>query len=250
MDHQSYHNHYVKKLRKILEKPREHPDVCLVEGLRACELFASSSIYELEQWFMVRKIYDELPVFVDREYLTIISEEAMKMLSRATTPSGLLGFFKRKPLKEKDFAYPTFVLQGISDPGNVGTIIRTAAALGRKSIIMIGGSYHHSYKVVQASAGTLAHVKVIRVTWEEFLEKRDVQIPLYGLDMHGAPLESFSSESLSQCYLLVGNEAHGISEEVKRAIDSLISLPMNPLCESLNAAVAASIAGYRAWSKK
>ncbi len=242
-------NPYVKKLTEILERFRDYPEVCIVEGMRSSELFVSSSVYELERWFLTHKMYESMPMFIDKEYVTVISDDVMKKLSRATTPSGILGFFIEKPSNINEYNYPTFVLHTISDPGNVGTIIRTAVALGRKKIIMLGGCYHHSYKVVQASSGMLAHIRVMRTTFDLFLENRDKKIPLYALAASGEPFSDIPKNELECSYLLVGNEAHGLDEMALKRADRIVSLPMNTICESLNAAVAASVVGYRAWSK-
>ena len=246
----SYQNVHVKKIRTILENPRDYPTSCIVEGLRACEVFCSSPVYSLEQWFITPTHYDTLPSFIDKNFLTLVSPDVMKTMSRATTPSGILGHFIQKPLKDIDYDHPTFVLCKVSDPGNVGTIIRTAAALGRKSIIMIGGCYHHSYKVVQASAGMLAHIKIIRCSWTTFCERKNPSIPFFGLDASGISIQTFNDNELKTCYIGVGNEANGIPPEILASCNKTIAIPMEALCESLNASVAASIIGYRAWGKR
>jgi TrmH family RNA methyltransferase len=244
---QSAQNPSFKFIKNILSNYKDYPlDYC-VEGLRSAQLFSSSSFYKLEAWYMTEEVYKDLPDFIiPSSTIYVLKDNLFKSIARSVSPSGLLGHFKLKKNVLEGFDEPTFVLYNISDPGNLGTIIRTAVALGRREIILIDGAYPNSYKVIQSSAGTIAHIRIWRVTWEEFI-KNKAMIPLYGLDMNGEDIMNYEWNGFKECFLLIGNEANGIPDTIKSSIDKYISIPMETICESLNAAVAASVAGYRIW---
>jgi len=247
MDEESFHP-IIHKIRKVIAAPAEYPEMCIVEGVRAASLFVHSPYYKLYQWFLTKRMYENLPSFIELPYVTQLSDAVLQSISRVKTPSGLVGIFTRKPVRLRECRNPTFVLYEISDPGNMGTIIRTAVALGRKAIILIGGCHPHSGKVVQATAGTIAQVEVIRTDWQTFMAHRDQKSPLYVLESEGEPLETLQREHLHSCYWVVGNEAHGVPLEICRQADLAVSIPMDSRCESLNAAISAALVGYRSWS--
>src|SRR5207248_2751448 len=136
--------------------------------------------------------------------------------------------FRKKKLSINIENIPsTFVLYNIIDPGNLGTIIRTAVVLGRKDLILIDGCHYHNQKTVQASAGTLAHLNIIRTDWNNFYHNlRNKKIPLYGVDGSGMLFSGLEKNKQKNCYLVIGNEAHGIPEHIKNLCDTLLAIPM------------------------
>lgn len=134
------------------------------------------------------------------------------------------------------------VLDAVQDPGNVGTIVRTAAALGARATVALPGSVDlWNAKVVRSAMGAQFHLPVLSCTWEEletFLTTRDV--PLWGADAAGDPL--VPGERVARAIaLVVGNEGAGLSEVVRARARRLISIPITPGVESLNVAVATGI---------
>jgi TrmH family RNA methyltransferase len=243
-------NERIKNIIQILKNPSRFPDLYIAEGFRTCEMFVKSNFYSSDGWFLVNNLENKIPEYVNAENITFISDNVMNTISRMSTPPGIIGVFKTKKSKNTiDTIIPsTFILDNIQDPGNMGTIIRTAVALNRSVIIIIGGCHHTSYKVIQSSAGMIAHIKIIRTTWEEFIKNRDISFPIYGLSMNGENIMKIKSSEMNDCYWVVGNEAHGLSEESLKYIDRHVTIPMSQFCESLNAGVAAAIAGYCSWS--
>jgi len=132
----------------------------------------------------------------------------------------------------------------MSDAGNMGTLIRTAAAMGCKTVVIINGVDPWSAKVVHATAGTIGMVNIYQLYWDELLKcKKD--IPLYALVVSGG--KDPQELSLKNSLLMVGSEAHGLSEVLIKQADEKITLAMSSKTESLNAAVAGSIALYLAY---
>ena len=178
---------------------------------------------------------------VSDDQITLVTKEVMAKISQATSPSGIVGIFKlpKKPKIEK--LSSGVVLADIADPGNMGTLIRTCAAMGHTSVVVVGGVDPWSHKVVQASAGTIAQVNIFSWSWEKLLQnKKDKQLVALVPKNGNSPKDLDLKNSL----LVVGNEARGIAQEWVQTCDKKMTLPMPGRAESLNAAVAGGIALY------
>ena len=140
------------------------------------------------------------------------------------------------------------VLDRIQDPGNMGTLIRTAVAAGYKAIIAMSGTVDiYSPKVLRATAGMIFEIPVIYVTGEdrlkEILKRSGRRVAVTAVD-GGVP---YYEEDLGRgIALVIGNEGSGVSEAIKEMADVKVTLPMRGRTESLNAAVAAAILMYEA----
>ncbi len=134
------------------------------------------------------------------------------------------------------------VLENVQDPGNVGTVIRTANALHIDAVILTGSCADlYQPKTVRATMGAIFRQKVLRVERDYlggFL--RDQQLPLYGAAL-SEDARDLRGLSLKNAAVAIGSEGQGLSEELLRLCDGQLIIPMNPDSESLNAAVAASI---------
>ncbi|CAG0952173.1 23S rRNA (adenosine(1067)-2'-O)-methyltransferase [Gammaproteobacteria bacterium] len=135
------------------------------------------------------------------------------------------------------------VLDAVQDPGNVGTIIRTAAALGADATIALPGTVDvWNAKVVRSAMGAHFHHPAFHASWEEtsgFLARADV--PLWAADSGGEPLPASKPLRLA---IAVGNEGSGLTAPVRMSATRIVSLPIAPIVESLNVAVAAGILLY------
>ena len=134
------------------------------------------------------------------------------------------------------------ILEGVQDPGNVGTVVRTANAFGIDAVILTGdcADLHHP-KTVRATMGAIFRQRVLTLEWEalqELLKKQ--KLPLYAaaLDERAKDVRSLD---LSRAALAVGSEGQGLSERLLNTAQDKLIIPMRPDSESLNAAVAASI---------
>ena len=134
------------------------------------------------------------------------------------------------------------VLAQIQDPGNTGTLIRSAIGLGYKSVVIIEGCDPYSPKVVQATAGTLAHAKLFLWSWQELVQHKN-NLKLCALVLNDEQQDQ--SYPADTTLFVVGNEAHGLPQAWVDACDMTMTIPLAPQAESLNAAVAGSIALYR-----
>ncbi len=170
-----------------------------------------------------------------------VPEDVMASISPMQTPQGAL-FLCRLPEK-KEFA-PTpgmLLLDGIQDPGNLGTILRTADALNVPVALLEGCADPYSHKVVRASMGAVFRTKVQQTTWLDAKEKcADAGIPIavtalsnQAIDLRQAPLDKMA--------VVIGSEGQGVRQEILENAGQELIIPMNPNCESLNAAIAAAI---------
>lgn len=136
------------------------------------------------------------------------------------------------------------VLDALQDPGNVGTVVRTAAALGVTATVALPGTVDlWNAKVVRSSMGALFHHPVLSWSWEEltaYLSR--VALPLWGADMTGDPIEGLDASTLPPALaLVVSNEGAGLSPQLAAAVSRRLTIPMAAAVESLNVAVATGI---------
>jgi TrmH family RNA methyltransferase len=178
--------------------------------------------------------------------VTLVDPRVMDRLSDASTPPGILAVV-RTPDTSRPPA-PTgslLVLDGVSDPGNVGTLIRSAAAFGA-AVVSIGGADPFGPKVVRASAGTCYRTPIHRVDEATDLSAllRGDGRPVLGLAAEGGRTlaEAATDVPAQGAVLVVGSEPHGLGTAVRGSVDTLVRIPMREGVESLNVAAAGAIA--------
>lgn len=181
--------------------------------------------------------------------VTEVTEREFASAAETESPQGVLAIAK---IPETTFDRLTpgattrlVVLDGVQDPGNVGTILRTAAALGATASIAMPGTVDlWNAKVVRSAMGAQFHHPVLAATWatlDAFVKANDVV--LWGADMHGEPLGRNVAPP-ARLGLVVGNEGAGLSADARQRTARLLSLPMSGAVESLNVAVATGILLY------
>ena len=136
-------------------------------------------------------------------------------------------------------------MDDVQDPGNVGTIIRSALAFNVDTVVLSEGSVSlYNDKMIRSSEGTIFKMNVVRMNTELAIEKiKSNGIKVYYADMAGK--EELDSLELDSYALVLGSEGQGISDKVKRLADSSISVPINNDCESLNVACCGAIIMYK-----
>lgn len=137
------------------------------------------------------------------------------------------------------------VLDAVQDPGNVGTILRTAAALAATAAVSMPGTVDlWNAKVVRSAMGASFHFPVMAASWEDLDDFRSrSSIVLWGADAAGVAVDTLQAPR--RLALIVGNEGSGLSSDARRRVDLLASLPIGPIVESLNVAVATGILLYQ-----
>jgi len=170
-----------------------------------------------------------------------VPEDVMASVSPMEAPQGAL-FLCRLPQKEAFVPVPgMLLLDGIQDPGNIGTILRTADALEIPVVLLEGCADPYSHKVVRASMGAVFRTPVVQSTWEEVWEACSrAGIPL-AVTALSDRAKDIREADLSTMAVVIGSEGRGVRKEILENADRELIIPMNPHCESLNAAVAATI---------
>lgn len=173
--------------------------------------------------------------------LVRVPEDVMTSLSSMQTPQGAL-FLCRLPKDRTWLPRPgMLLLDGLQDPGNLGTILRTADALDIPVALLEGCADPYSHKAVRASMGAIFRCPPVQTTWQaarQALKSANIRIAATALtdtavDLRHAPL--------SEMAVVIGSEGQGVRQEILEQADANLIIPMNPRCESLNASVAAAI---------
>jgi TrmH family RNA methyltransferase len=171
----------------------------------------------------------------------IISEKIAKRLSRTEHSENVFAEVPIPPEAEK-MDYPLIALDAVSDPGNMGTLLRTACAFGYKGVLLLPGSVDpFNSKVLRSSKGALFKLAYKHVSWKQLEDLAQyLQLRLLGADLRGQAAKEIEG---NRFVLILGNEGSGLSEEGKRLTEK-ISLPMKGDMESLNVSVAGGILMY------
>ncbi len=174
-----------------------------------------------------------------------VPEEVMESVSPMQTPQGEL-FLCRLPEKTAFVPKPPMLLlDGIQDPGNLGTILRTADALNVPVALLEGCADPFSHKVVRSSMGAVLRTPVVQTTWAEAKQAlTDAGIPVAVTALSDRAVDIRRAD-IQKMALVIGSEGQGVRPEILSGADAELIIPMNSHCESLNAAIAAAIAMWQ-----
>lgn len=231
------------------KKYRDESGLYLLEGIKPLEDALDMGI-ELRTIF-VRDDVDIHDVFPE-EKTAILDRELFSRLSETRTSQGVIAVAEKNSYDEETFAAAVsrgnvLIMDRLQDPGNIGTIIRTAEAAGYKGIVMMAGSGDvYAPKVVRAAAGSLFRMPIINVRSVEeavrIMDRLDKRVVVTCLDTQ---LSCFEADMTEDIALVIGNEGRGVSEGFMDASHMKVKIPMEGSIESLNAAVAAGILMYQ-----
>ena len=167
--------------------------------------------------------------------------DVMESISPMASPQGAV-FLCRLPEKTPFRPVPgMLLLDGIQDPGNLGTILRTADALNVPVVLLEGCADAYSHKVVRASMGAVFRVPVVSAAWVQVRDacmEAGIPIAVTALDDRAVDIRQ---AALSKMAVVIGSEGQGVRREILEGAGEKLIIPMNPHCESLNAAIAAAI---------
>ena len=239
----------IKKLAKSSSYRREK-GVYIVEGIRMFREIPNDSISEV---YVAEGAYDKLKSDIlskiSEEKIIFVADHIFASMSETNTPQGVLVLVKisEKTLKNIDISQRSFILiaEHLQDPGNLGTIIRTAEGAGVTGIVLSDDCVDlYNPKVIRSTMGSIFRVPVYvsqdlvgDINW---LKSRGVCI--FGAHLDGK--EFYDEDYSKSCGFLIGNEGNGLSNEVSATADKLIKIPMCGKVESLNAATSAAVIAY------
>lgn len=248
---ESAQNRLVKRLHGLkLRKNREKEQVFVAEGIRfvgeipkdwPVECYVVSASYAAE--------YD-ITELEKRAEVYVLTDHLFADVAETENPQGIMAICGRKEydlaeMMEKKNAF-FLMAEEMNDPGNLGTVIRTADACAVDAIFLSKGSVDlYNPKTLRATMGSVFHIPVFQnVSLDEMAtELREKGIPLYAAHLQGRQYP-YSLNLRRACAFLIGNEARGLSEEAAALCDSYVKIPMPGQAESLNASVAAAVLLY------
>ena len=232
-------NPLLQQVKKLLpsRKAREEAGLYVADGTKLLEE-AVKHCSGLETVILSDGVEAIVPDFVR---VVRVPGDVMQSISPMATPQGAL-FVCRLPQK-KTFvpAAPMLLLDGIQDPGNLGTILRTADALKVRVALLEGCADPYSHKVVRASMGAVFRNDVVQTTWEEAsaaLAAASIPVAVTALSPRAEDIRKAAVDAMA---VVIGSEGQGVRKEILHNADHELIIPMNENCESLNAAVAAAI---------
>lgn len=225
---------YIQSLS--LKKQRDIEKVFVVEGVKLVEEFLNSN-------FIIKKIYAtaEWQQKNPEIQASLVTEDELKKISNLTTPNKVLALVQNKHIEaipKENLKGWILCLDGIQDPGNLGSIIRIADWFGIKNIICskLTADWRNS-KVLQSTMGSILRVNLVYTMLDEWLV--NAKLPIYSAVLNGENMHKiqFPKEGI----LVIGNEGNGISNSILAMNTKTISIPQFGNAESLNAAVATGI---------
>ena len=232
MIYTSTSNEKIKNIKKLQNKKyRDQENLFIVEGEHLVKEAFSLSRLEL---LIVEENYD---IDIDRPKM-IVSGRVMKYLSEFETPTHYLGVVKKN--NNNFIGKRIIALDGVQDPGNLGTIIRSSVAFNFDTILLSKDCVDtYNSKVLRATQGMILKVNIIRCDLCEVLSKLD-NYKIYGTSVvNGKNIKDVKEKN--NIVVVMGNEGTGVTNEVQELCNDFIYIPMNKNCESLNVAVASSI---------
>jgi len=230
---------FIKSLHQ--KKYRKENGIFIIEGIKSIEEFILSN-YQVHSVYYLAQYHSSLTALPANIKLFEVNHAELDKISTLQTPQGILALVhipKSTTLSISSLNDEfTLVLDGVQDPGNMGTIIRTADWFGFKQIIC---SHHcvevYNPKTVQATMGSLSRVNIFYEDLPSIL--KDVEIPIFGAVLDGKSM--YKTDWGKEGLVILGNEGQGITPEVMKLINNPVTIPRTGSAESLNVAISAAI---------
>lgn len=237
----SVNNDKVKELVKLKDKKyRDNSNSFFVEGQDLCdEAYNSGLLREIYILDGSDNIYDGIPY-------SYVSTDVMKKISDMPSITNYFGVCTKKV--ENKPGNRIIILDNIQDPGNLGTIIRSATAFNFDTIVLSSDTVDlYNPKVVRSTKGMLFNINIIVRDLDTYLKELD-EYTIYGTDVTNG-IDISSEKIPKKLAIVIGNEGKGISDNVRKYCNKFLYINMSNKCESLNAGVSASILMYEVYKK-
>lgn len=243
----SMKNQKVKQWKKLqTTKGRKEAKAYLIEGIHLLrEAIKANAI--IEEVVMTENFLRQTDLQIAAEDIVIVSPEILASLAQTETPQGVVAIVQiPEDAPILDYTGKYILLDQVQDPGNVGTIIRTADAAGYSGVILGEGSVDlYNDKVLRSMQGSHFHLPVHRAALQELIpEMKSKGIPVYGTELNEAAVDYRTIPPTDTVALVMGNEGNGVSEKILALTDQNLYIPIFGEAESLNVAVAAGILLY------
>lgn len=248
-------NDLIKHIRKLKEKKyRDEFGEFIVEGIKMIEEAIKEEAKikyiivcddcKTESTMSQEQLYD-----IAKFECVYVTEKIFSMISDVIAPQGIMAIIEKPKKNENKIDYRAnmfLILDNIQDPGNMGTILRTADSLNMKQIIVAPGTADcYNSKVVRSTMGAIFRVNVIERDLEKVIKEMEKHnIKVYATDLKTD--KTIYDVDYGKSAVIIGNEANGVSKNILELANERIKIPMTGKTESLNAAVATGIILYEA----
>lgn len=232
-------NSVVKNAKKLHQK-KYRKSAYLIEGWHLFEEAVQAGV-TIEKVFALESYRDQLAAFPQTIW---VSEEILLDLADTQTPQGIVAVIQKEEVGLPDLHQGKYLfLEDVQDPGNVGTMIRTADAAGFTGVIVSDKSADiYSLKTLRSMQGSHFHLPIYRLPVATFVEEaKKSNLPLLATTLSRDSKDYRELSSLENFVLVMGNEGQGISSVMAESADQLVHIGMKGRAESLNVAVAAGI---------
>ncbi len=246
----SAQNEYIKKLAKLSSKKhREEAGLFIAEGEHLVEMAIDSGC-DVENVLMTEEYYVKNSQKFTTD-ITIVPKGIIEKISDTKTPQAVLAVVKI-PAQNVDIEQGRYIYcDDLQDPGNVGTVIRTADAFSFDGVILsVGSADVYSPKVIRSSQGSIFNIKIIRNKDAEFLKAAKEDFIITSTALYAESVELKNMEVNKNHIFVIGNEGSGVSKKILDISDEIAYIPMTGKAESLNAGVAASILMYEVMNRE
>ena len=230
-------NTYLKLIRKLSNKKNRYKEKKFVIESRKMLEEAIENNQDIDFILLSDKLENVDEIFNDNSNIKIVKDELFKSVSTLTSPDGYLACLNftniDKPLSNK-----VLVLDHLQDPGNLGTLIRSAEAFGFNDIYLYECVDIYNEKVLRSTMGSVFRLNIKRVKRDDIDKLRKNHV-FYTADMGGQDFRKVDfAENIA---LVIGNEANGLSTEFRTKENKIIAIPMMGKVESLNAAISGTL---------
>ena len=232
-------NSVVKNAKKLHQK-KYRKSAYLIEGWHLFEEAVQAGV-TIEKIFALESYRDQLAAFPQTIW---VSEEILLDLADTQTPQGIVAVIQKEEVGLPELHQGKFLfLEDVQDPGNVGTMIRTADAAGFTGVIVSDKSADiYSLKTLRSMQGSHFHLPIYRMPVATFVvEAKKSNLPILATTLSRESKDYRELSSLEDFVLVMGNEGQGISSVMAESADQLVHIGMKGRAESLNVAVAAGI---------
>lgn len=232
-------NSVVKNAKKLHQK-KYRKSAYLIEGWHLFEEAVQAGV-TIEKVFALESYRDQLVAFPQTIW---VSEEILLDLADTQTPQGIVAVIQKEEVGLPDLHQGKYLfLEDVQDPGNVGTMIRTADAAGFTGVIVSDKSADiYSLKTLRSMQGSHFHLPIYRMPLVSFVEEvKKSNLPILATTLSRESKDYRELSSLENFVLVMGNEGQGISSVMAESADQLVHIGMKGRAESLNVAVAAGI---------
>ncbi|WP_010678365.1 TrmH family RNA methyltransferase [Bacillus timonensis] len=242
---ESSKNPQIKQWKRLhTKKERDKTGTFMIEGFHLVEEALTSDVI-IRELIISETIDIPSSWNVDNLSITIVTEKVMKEISDTDTSQGVAAICEQYTFKEGGHFTRLLLVDAVQDPGNLGTMIRTADAAGIDAVMIGEGTVDvYNSKVVRSTQGAIFHIPIVKTNLHEMID----QLKQNGVTVYGTSLKNavdYKQATVQESYaILVGNEGNGVNPDLLEKTHQNLYIPIYGKSESLNVAVAAGILLY------